>query len=357
MTESPMALLRLKYVMSDTDRHGNRRHYVRRHGVKIRLPGAPGSAEFMAAYDAALKGGKPVRASKADPASLRALLEAFYRSAAFKALDTRSQRVRLNILEAWATGREEKPFRLIERRHVLKWRDDKAATPGAATNLVKALRQLFAYAVDYDLMRENPAQSVPYLRKKNGGFHTWTIAEVRKFEAHHPVGSKPRLAMALLFYTSQRRSDVVTFGKQMLRDGRLHYVQRKTGKRMSTRVIKPLQEILDATPSTSLTFLETHHGLPYTANGFGNAFRAWCDEAGLPHCSAHGLRKALASRLAELGATTHQIKDTLGHETLSQAALYTRDADAVINSDAAMKLIENNSAPPVPSGGALKQKS
>jgi integrase len=342
-----MALLRLKYVMSDTDRHGNRRHYFRRDGHKIRLPGEIGSAEFMAAYDAALKAGKASPASKADPASLRALLEGFYRSGGFRALDARSQRVRMNILEAWASGQDAKPFRLIERRHVLRWRDEKADTPGAATNLVKALRHLFSHAVDYELMKDNPAQSVPYLRKKNGGFHTWTIEEVRQFEARHPIGTKPRLAMALLFYTSQRRSDVVTFGRQMVRDGRLHYVQKKTGKRMSTRIIRPLQEIIDATPSSGLTFIETHHGLPYTPAGFGNVFREWCDAADLPHCSAHGLRKALAARLAELGATTHQIKDTLGHETLSQAALYTRDADAVINSDAAMKLIENNTAPPI----------
>lgn len=340
-----MALLRLKYVVSDTDRHGTRRHYFRRHGRKVRLPGEPGSAEFLAAYDAALKGAKPTPVSKADPASMRALLEGFYRSATFKALDRRSQRVRMNILEAWARGKDDKPFRMVERRHILKWRDEKAETPGAATNLVKALRHVFAYAVDYGLMMANPATSVPYLRKKGGGFHTWTIEEVRQFEAHWPVGSKPRLAMALLLYTAQRRSDMVTFGKQMLRDGRLHYIQRKTGKRMSTRVIAPLQAIIDATPSTGLTFLETHHGMPYTAAGFGNAFREWCDEAGLPHCSAHGLRKALAARLAELGATTHQIKDALGHETLSEAARYTKDADAVINSDAALKLIENNSVP------------
>lgn len=347
MSESAMALLRLKYVVSDTDRHGNRRHYFRRHGKKLRLPGDPGTAEFMAAYDAAMKGGKALPVSKAEPGSMRALLEGFYRCAAFKALDTRSQRVRLNILEAWVKekDRASKPFRLIERRHILQWRDEKASTPGAATNLVKALRQVFAYAVDYGLMRENPARDVPYLRKKGGGFHTWTIDEVEKFEKHYPIGSKPRLAMALLFYTGQRRSDVVTFGRQMIRDGRLHYTQRKTGKRMSTTIIAPLQQIIDATPSSGLTFLETHQGMPYTAAGFGNAFREWCDDAGLAHCSAHGLRKALAARLAELGATTHQVKAALGHETLSEAARYTKDADSVVNSDAAMKLIENNSVP------------
>jgi integrase len=51
-----------------------------------------------------------------------------------------------------------------------------------------------------------------------------------------------------------------------------------------------------------MPFLVTAFGKPFTANGFGNWFRQRCDEAGLPHCSAHGLRKAAAARLAELGA-------------------------------------------------------
>jgi len=352
-----MVLLRLKYVMTDTDRHGNRRHYYRRDGRKIRLVGEPGSEEFMVAYHAAARAGKPIRTLKADPQSLRALLEGFYRSAGYVALDGRSQRVRRSILEAWAAGKDDLPYRKIERRHVMKWRDEKVATPGAATNLIKALRHMFSHAVDYDLMKVNPAMDVPYLRKKNGGFHTWTIEEVRQFEARHPVGTKARLAMALLLYTGQRRSDVVNLGRQMIRDGRLHYRQQKTGKEMRTLVIRPLQEAIDAVPSSGLAFLETHQGKPYTANGFGNAFRAWCDEAGLPNCSAHGLRKALAARLAELGATANQIKGALGHETLSQVTLYTRDADSMVNSDAALELFENRNAPPRLSTHKQRQKN
>ena len=58
---------------------------------------------------------------------------------------------------------------------------------------------------------------------ESDGFHTWTIDEVRQFEAHHPIGTTPRLAFALLLYTGQRRSDVVHLGRQHLREGRLTY--------------------------------------------------------------------------------------------------------------------------------------
>jgi len=62
-----------------------------------------------------------------------------------------------------------------------------------------------------------------------------------------------------------------------------------------------------ATPSGHLTFLITEFGRPFTPAGFGNWFRARCDEAGLHHCS--GLRKACATALAEAGASTHEIAE------------------------------------------------
>jgi hypothetical protein len=88
-----------------------------------------------------------------------------------------------------------------------------------------------------------------------------------------------------------------------------------------------LQAIVDATPSDGLTFLMTHYGRPFTVNGFGGWFRERCDEAGLPHCSAHGLRKAGAVIAAENGATAHQLMSVFGWLTLKQAEHYTRAAE------------------------------
>jgi len=53
----------LPYLVVDTDRHGNERIYVRRHGRKVRIRVPPGDAEdFTEAYSQALKAlesGKP----------------------------------------------------------------------------------------------------------------------------------------------------------------------------------------------------------------------------------------------------------------------------------------------------------
>ena len=76
-----------------------------------------------------------------------------------------------------------------------------------------------------------------------------------------------------------------------------------------------------------MTFLATANGKPFTPAGFGNKFRKWCDEANLPNCSAHGLRKAMATQLAEAGASPHEIMSVTGHRSLSEVQRYTREAN------------------------------
>jgi integrase len=49
-------------------------------------------------------------------------------------------------------------------------------------------------------------------------------------------------------------------------------------------------------------------------------------EAALPHCTAHGLRKAAAARLAELGAGESEIMAVTGHTTSKEVTRYTRGA-------------------------------
>jgi integrase len=100
-------------------------------------------------------------------------------------------------------------------------------------------------------------------------------------------------------------------GKQHLRDGVLIFTQAKNAKRKPVRleipVVPELARIIEATPSSALTFLTSERGSAYTVDSFGNRFRAWCRAADLPQCSPHGLRKAAAGRLAELGASAHEI--------------------------------------------------
>ena len=108
---------------------------------------------------------------------------------------------------------------------------------------------------------------------KSPGHHSWTDDEVGAFEAHHPVGSKARLALALGLYTAQRRSDVIRIGRQHIRDGVLTVRQQKTGTTLAIPVHPELAAIIAATPIGHLTLLTTRFGKSYGANGFSGQFR------------------------------------------------------------------------------------
>lgn len=364
MPEEAAMQFRLRYVVEDTDRHGNVRLYFRKPGQgKVRLRGPIGSPEFLTDYRRAANPPKDKAESKAGkpgrivPKSLRWLLVEYLKSAMFKELDPRTQKVRRAILERACEekGRGEHPYALLLPRHVRKWRDDMMDRPEAANGMVKAVRQLFRYAVTYDLHDTNPADLVEYLDSRNpDGFHSWTLAEIEAFENAHPVGTTARLALALGLYTGQRRADLIQFGRQHVRDGWLIFTQNKNRNRNPVRleipIIPELQRIIDATPTGDLTFLISERGRPFTGDGFGNSFRAWSRKAGLADCSVHGLRKAAAARLAELGCTEQEIMSITGHRTSQQVTKYTRAASQKTRAESALRRMsgergENKSVP------------
>ena len=73
-------------------------------------------------------------------------------------------------------------------------------------------------------------------------------------------------------------------------------------------------------------------------NGLGNLMREWCDQAGLPNCTSHGLRKAIARRLAEAGDSPHEIIAVTGHLTLAEVTRYTSEVNRHTIADGAITL-------------------
>ena len=326
----------IKYVQREIDRYGNERFYFRKDRSKrVRLRGPLGSTEFWSDYNDAI--GKPTVDSK----TLSWLCGQYYNSGEYQQLNPRTRRVRENILSKFCRDHGDRRYKQLEPSKVRKIRDGMADRPEAANSLIKALRQLYGFAVEYDLAKDNPAAAVKYLKPKNkDGVHAWTLGEIEKFEEHYPIGTKARLALALLLYTAQRRGDVIKLGRQMVRDGWLTFTQEKTGQRMEIPIVAHLQEIIDASPTGDLTYIVTQFHKPFSSAGFGNWFRKRCDEAGLSHCSAHGLRKAAAAKMADSGCTTQEIMAITGHTSIKEVERYTRSADQKRRAGQAMQKIK-----------------
>jgi integrase len=105
------------------------------------------------------------------------------------------------------------------------------------------LRQLLNHAVDQGMLETNPTFGIK-LKSKSQGFHTWTEDEIAQFEARWPIGTKQRLAFGLLLYTAQCRGDVITMGRQHVRNGVLYVTQSKTGVSLEIPIHPTLAEIM-----------------------------------------------------------------------------------------------------------------
>lgn len=351
-TEGNTVKLDLPYIHEDVDRHGNVRVYFRRRGFgKVRMRDPVGSAAFMEIYQdlkAASDAGQPppgkiqTGPKRSKPGSWRALCEAYFASATFlQRLGAATQRDRRRILESTfdepihpgaKLSFGEMPASRFGAKAVKVLRDRKADLPEAANGRIKAISTVFAWAIEDERpgILRNPARDIARIKTGSTGFHTWTVEEVAQFEAHHKIGTKARLAMALLLLTGVRRSDVVRLGRPHLRGGRLEFTAWKNRNRapvqMNVPVLPELQNVLESSELGKITFLVTSFGLPFTAAGFGNWFRGQCNAAGLQQCSAHGLRKAGSTRAAENGATPHQLMAMFGWTTIQQAEIYTKAA-------------------------------
>jgi integrase len=328
-----------KFVQGFLDRHGRPRFYFRRPGFKrVPLPGLPWSPEFMAAYEEALAGQfVQVGSSHVKLGTMRALAISYYNSLGFRSLKPSSQAIYRRIIDRFCREHGDKRVATLQREHIVKLMAARAEKPGSANGLHKVLRAMMQHAVETGLRADDPTRNVKVIRVKSDGYHSWTESEIGQFEARHIIGSRARLAFALLLYTGQRRSDVVRMGRQHIRDGALQVRQLKTGAELSIPVRPELDAIIAETPTNHLTFLTTQFGQPFTAAGFGNWFREQCDLADLPDCSAHGLRKAAARRLAEAGCTAHEISAITGHASLRELARYTKAVDQKKLAAAAME--------------------
>lgn len=99
------------------------------------------------------------------------------------------------------------------------------------------------------------------------------------------------------------------------------------GRSRLARASETVAGVAAAKPFAKAMLDKGGYGRAFTSAGFGNRMRKWCDEAGLLHCSTHGLRKGISNRMALTGAGNRAIKSITGHSGDSEVALYTREVD------------------------------
>ncbi len=323
-----MAKIDLPYVQRFRDRLGVMRHYFRKPGCKrVVLPGAPGSKAFMEAYQAAEISSRTPDAANVPAGTMSSIIIAYYQSDEWRALQPQTQHTYRRILDRFRITYGHGPATAFETRHLRIILDKMGDRPGAAQNLLKRLRGVCKFAVAREFIRSDPTAGVRVAKRRSEGFRAWSDGDIEKFEAKWGEGTRASLALYLLLYTGQRRSDVVRMGWHDVRDGVLSVRQQKTGVQLVIPLHPQLLAALAQRPKADPAFLVTSAGRPFSAVGFSNWFRDCAFKAGLPaQSSPHGLRKAAARRLAEAGCSTLEIASITGHASLKEIERYTKSA-------------------------------
>jgi integrase len=332
------------YVCKYRDRHNKTRWRFRKKDmVETQTTLSFDSKEWWAWYFDALKGERrEIGAERTGPGTFNALIVAYYQSSDWKTLSEGTRPKYRGEIERFRAQHGDKRVRDLKAAHIAKMMDLKADHPAAANNLRKMLRTLMGFAASRGWRADDPTKDVKNITYQTDGFHSWTEAEIAQFEARWPVGTRQRLAFDLLLYTGQRSGDVRSMTTGQVRDGIISLRQQKTGEVLELPIHAALETSMQACKSGQLVLISTQLGKPFSAKGFGNWVSDAARQAGLPAgCSAHGLRKAAARRLAEAGCTAHQIAAITGHRSLKEVERYTRAADQRISAEAAMRKVQN----------------
>lgn len=334
--------IRLKYVNEYIDRTGKLRRYFRKGGKQLGpLDGEPGSEEFMTAYAAYLAEKPKAAKTTLHADSLGKLIIDFYGSRLFTDRKPSTRQLYKYALEPLAKEHGHRSASTMTAEHAEKIINAIGAKRPGMGNLTRAvMRRVMQFAVKTKLRKDNPMLGIEAF--KVGEHHTWTDAELKKFEDKWRLGTRQRLAYALLLYTGQRVGDVAKMSRADVSDGLIHVVQQKTGAELWVPIHTELQRAMKACPAKGLTLVGDANGRPIKRAALSALMRMAIKDAGLPRrCVSHGLRKAAMRVLAESNATANQIASISGHKTLKEVERYTKAADQKTMARAAMNKVPN----------------
>jgi integrase len=221
------------------------------------------------------------------------------------------------------------------------------------------MRAMYKWAIEAGHVDADPTAGKSVAKPKTKGFPVWTEEELEKFERRWPLGTRERVMFGVFCFTGLRRGDAAKLGKQHISKptaefphGVIAIDTEKTDTRVTIPVLPELAEILAAGPLGELSIIASKKGQPLRKEVVGNLFKEACRAAGI-NKSAHGIRKAAATRAADNEASIPALNAIFGWTGFQMASLYTESADRKRNAAEHMgKMSKPRTSIPSPEGGA-----
>lgn len=212
----------------------------------------------------------------------------------------------------------------LKRSDFIKLKDDMCETPGSANLVLRIASVMFGYAMDRDILPANPVANMK--KYKLQGHEKWTPEEVKLFVAQADLCVAT--AIYLAWYTGQRQADILKMKTSDYSDGYISLVQKKTKKEVKIKVHPDLEDFLRISVLPYRKHGEYLISGPKKMSGqsFRHLFHAESKRLGVEKVF-HGIRKGVASSLAENGRPISEIAAILGHKSIRMAAYYAEQAD------------------------------
>jgi integrase len=314
---------------------GRTYYYHRKSGA--RLPGSPGSGEFMAAL--ARLGAQSVAMAPPTPAgTFSCLVRAYLASPEFTSLAPRTRKDYRKVLDFLGERMGTVLLEDIDGPAIFAIRDKtlRLRKRRFANYVVQMLRLVFAWAKPRGQapgLAGNPAIDVPQIRRPKGmpiANRPWSDHEITTvLEAASPA---LRLPIALGAYLGARQGDVLRLTWTAYDGQGFAFTQGKTAEALWLPAHARLRELLARTPRESPIIVVGVRGRPFTSNGFQREFFKLIgrlEGAGkvAEGLTFHGLRHTVGKWLADAGCDDRDIQAWLGHKTAAMASHYTKQAD------------------------------
>lgn len=329
-------------LIEETLPSGSKRYRVRVKGdrtKRIRIYAQPGHPEFETQYYAARVGDQPSPLKEASDYARSgsiAWLKAKYLEHLEKRVTAglsshKTLKKKRNLLSRFTP--ETDRIAIIPTPKLIEMRDKMMATPSQADAFIEAVSVMYDWGIKAGHISTNTAKGIDRIYVKGGGADPWSASDVKAYFKRHRIGTKAHVCLSILLWTGCRIEDTLVLGRQheCIIKG-VEAIRWKPLKKNSTEVAIPLMPMLKesvrAPTVQGMTYLVGRGGKPYASgDSASSTFKQWCRQAGLGHLSAHGVRKALAELLVELGCTEYEIMAILGHSESRTTQIYTRGAE------------------------------
>lgn len=323
-----------KYVSDFIDVRGKRRWRFFRRGYPSKYLPNPKSPEFIQAYAEALKAPRKNTARTRPEDSFDTAIDIYLSTSAFSLKAKSTQETYRRRLRAIGKDYGEYSIKSLRRENLVAILEGCGST-SERNRTLSLFKIVLQESMERGIIPNNVADTIKRVKDKPKSYETWKRGDIEAYLSHHSKNDMARLALLLLYYTGQRGSDVWNMSDDCYKDGRIYITQKKTGSKVDIPVHPRLEAEI---PHGSGVWIKSSLGTPFgSIKSFQHWFVDMAKAAGIVGKSAHGLRRAIATHLAEAGASAPEIAAVTGHKTLSEVTRYISDAQGSTLADSAFR--------------------